>query len=58
MQYYQEKLQKLNAVNFSEIILSDTIRIPDAGKIKNLTQLSAGKLFANAIDRIHRERIN
>ena len=50
-----EATEKLNSVNFSEIILSDTIRIPDAGKIKNLTQLSAGKLFANAIDRIHRE---
>ena len=47
--------EKLNEVNFSEIILSDTILIPDSKKIKNLTQLSAGKLFANAIDRIHRE---
>jgi ribose-phosphate pyrophosphokinase len=50
-----EATEKLNSVNFSEIILSDTILIPESKKIKNLTQLSVGKLFANAIDRIHKE---
>ncbi len=50
-----EATEKLNSVNFSEIILSDTIVIPESKKIKNLTQLSVGKLFANAIDRIHNE---
>ncbi|MBP7280614.1 MAG: ribose-phosphate pyrophosphokinase [Leptospiraceae bacterium] len=48
-------VDKLNEVKFSEIILSDTILIPESKKINNLTQLSVGKLFANAIDRIHNE---
>lgn len=48
-------VDRLNEVPFSEIILSDTILIPETKKINKLTQLSVGKLFANAIGRIHNE---
>lgn len=48
-------VERLNEVNFSEVILSDTILLPDTKKINNITKLSVGKLFANAIDRIHKE---
>ncbi len=50
-----EAVDKLNSVNFSEIILSDTINIPETKKINKLKKISVGKLFANAIDRIHNE---
>ncbi len=50
-----EAVDKLNSVNFTEIILSDTINIPESKKINNLKKISVGKLFANAIDRIHNE---
>jgi ribose-phosphate pyrophosphokinase len=50
-----EAVQKLNEVNFSEIVLADTIDIPETKKINKLTKLSVGKLFANAIERIHNE---
>ena len=50
-----EAIQRLNEVNFSEIVLADTIDIPETKKINKLTKLSVGKLFANAIERIHNE---
>jgi ribose-phosphate pyrophosphokinase len=50
-----DAVDKLNSVNFTEIILSDTINIPESKKINNLKKISVGKLFANAIDRIHNE---
>lgn len=48
-------VEKLNSVDFTEIILSDTINIPETKKINKLKKISVGKLFANAIDRIHNE---
>lgn len=48
-------VDKLNSVNFKEIILSDTINIPESKQINKLKKISVGKLFANAIDRIHNE---
>lgn len=50
-----DAVEKLNSVNFSEIILSDTINIPESKKINKLKKISVGKLFADAIDRIHNE---
>jgi ribose-phosphate pyrophosphokinase len=50
-----EAVNRLNAVNFSEIVLSDTIVIPVEKSLKRLKQLTVAPLFAKAIDRIHNE---
>lgn len=48
-------VDNLNAVPFEEIILSNTIRIPEEKKIDKLKVLSVAPIFASAIHRIHSE---
>ncbi|MCB1178584.1 MAG: ribose-phosphate pyrophosphokinase [Leptospiraceae bacterium] len=50
-----DAVSNLNSVDFSEVILSNTINIPPEKNIKNLKTLSVGKIFAEAVSRIHRE---
>lgn len=50
-----EAPDKLNAANFKEIVLSNTIQIPESKKINNLKVLSIAPLFSRAIQIIHNE---
>lgn len=50
-----EAVDRLNAVDFEEIVFSNTIFIPQEKNIKNLTVLSVAPMFAKAIERIHNE---
>ncbi|WCL49962.1 ribose-phosphate diphosphokinase [Leptospira sp. GIMC2001] len=45
----------LNAANFDEIVLSNTINIPESKNINKLKVLSIAPLFARAIEIIHNE---
>lgn len=47
--------ERLNAANFDEIILSNTIDVPASKNIQKLKILSVAPLFARAIERIHNE---
>jgi ribose-phosphate pyrophosphokinase len=47
--------QKLNEPGFREVVLSNSIPIPEDKKINNLKVLSIAPLFAKAIQRIHNE---
>lgn len=47
--------ERLNNSSFEEIILSDTIRIPNSFRCSKVTVLSVAPLFAEAIRRIHSE---
>ena len=46
---------KLNGVDFREVVFSDTIYIPETKTVNNLKVLSIASLFAEAIERIHKE---
>ncbi|MEM7182360.1 MAG: ribose-phosphate pyrophosphokinase, partial [Spirochaetota bacterium] len=46
---------RLNQVDFSEVVLADTIRLSSTDKIENLKLLSVAPVFAQAIERIHHE---
>ncbi|MDZ4728071.1 MAG: ribose-phosphate pyrophosphokinase [Leptospira sp.] len=50
-----EAPEKLNSANFQQIVLSNSILVPDTKKINNLKTLSIAPLFAKAIERIHTE---
>jgi ribose-phosphate pyrophosphokinase len=50
-----DAVNSLNNVSFSEIVLSNTITIPKEKNINNLKILSVGPIFAQAINRIHKE---
>ena len=50
-----EAADKLNAANFEEIVLSNTIHIAESKKINNLKVLSIAPLFSRAIQIIHNE---
>ncbi len=50
-----EAPDKLNAGNFNQIVLSNSIVVPESKKINNLKTLSIAPLFAKAIERIHEE---
>ncbi len=50
-----EAPEKLNAGKFTQIVLSNSILVPDSKKINNLKTLSIAPLFAKAIERIHTE---
>jgi ribose-phosphate pyrophosphokinase len=50
-----EAPEKLNAGNFNQIVLSNSILVPESKKINNLKTLSIAPLFAKAIERIHEE---
>lgn len=48
-----EAVDRINATNFTEVVLANTIAIPGSKKIHKLKSLSVAPLFANAIKRIH-----
>jgi len=50
-----EAPEKLNKVPFSEIVLANSILIPDGKKINHLKTLSIAPIIAKAIERIHKE---
>jgi len=50
-----EATKNLNSTNFTEIVLSNTIQIPETKKINRLKTLSVAPIFAQAIRRIHKE---
>jgi ribose-phosphate pyrophosphokinase len=50
-----EAPSKLNEGKFNQIVLSNSILVPDSKKINNLKTLSIAPLFAKAIERIHEE---
>ncbi len=50
-----EAVQNLNDTDFTEIVLSNTIQIPETKKIHKLKTLSVAPIFAEAIQRIHDE---
>ncbi|MCE9501796.1 MAG: ribose-phosphate pyrophosphokinase [Leptospira sp.] len=50
-----DAVSRLNSVPFAEIVLSNTIAVPETKKINNLTVLSVAPLFAKAIAIIHDE---
>jgi ribose-phosphate pyrophosphokinase len=50
-----DAVNNLNATDFTEIVLSNTIQIPESKKINNLKTLSVAPIFAEAIQRIHNE---
>lgn len=45
----------LNSTEFTEIVLSNTIQIPESKQIRRLKALSVAPIFAQAIQRIHKE---
>ena len=45
----------LNSTDFTEIVLSNTIQIPESKNINKLKTLSVAPIFAEAIQRIHNE---
>jgi ribose-phosphate pyrophosphokinase len=46
-------IQRLQAAEFKEIVLTDTIPIPEEKRLPQITILSVAKLFADAIQHIH-----
>lgn len=48
-----EAVDRINSTQFSEVVLANTIAIPESKKINKLKSLSVAPLFANAIQRIH-----
>lgn len=46
-------IQRLREAEFKEIVLSDTIPLPEAKMLPNITVLSVARLFADAIRHIH-----
>ncbi|NUM40173.1 MAG: ribose-phosphate pyrophosphokinase, partial [Leptospiraceae bacterium] len=46
----------LNKVDFKEVVLSDTIMVPEGKKIDKIKVLSVAPLFAKAIKIIHDEK--
>ena len=49
-------IERLHASGLREVILSDTVPLPDAKRLPIITQLSVAELFAGAIQRIHESR--
>jgi ribose-phosphate pyrophosphokinase len=50
-----DAVNNLNSTDFTEIVLSNTIQIPDSKNINKLKTLSVAPIFAEAIQRIHNE---
>ena len=50
-----DAVNNLNSTDFTEIVLSNTIQIPDSKNITKLKTLSVAPIFAEAIQRIHNE---
>jgi ribose-phosphate pyrophosphokinase len=49
-------IERLRASDIKEVILTDTVRLPEEKRLPILTTLSTAELFARAIARIHEER--
>lgn len=49
-------IERIQASEIKEVILLDTIQIPDSKKIDKLTILECGPVFADAIERIYSDR--
>ena len=49
-------IERIAASDLTEVILSDTVPLPEAKRISRITQLSVAELFAGAITRIHEGR--
>ncbi len=49
-------IERLRASGIKEVILSDTVRLPDEKRLATITTLSTAELFAGAIARIHEGR--
>jgi ribose-phosphate pyrophosphokinase len=50
-----DSVNNLNSTEFTEIVLSNTIQIPESKNINKLKTLSVAPIFAEAIQRIHNE---
>jgi ribose-phosphate pyrophosphokinase len=50
-----DAVNNLNSTEFTEIVLSNTIQIPESKNINKLKTLSVAPIFAEAIQRIHNE---
>jgi ribose-phosphate pyrophosphokinase len=50
-----DAVNNLNSTDFTEIVLSNTIQIPESKNINKLKTLSVAPIFAEAIQRIHNE---
>lgn len=50
-----DSIGKLNDVQFTEVVFSDTIYIPEHKKVNNYKIISIASIFAEAIERIHKE---
>ncbi len=48
-------IQRLRAAEFKEIAVTNTIPVPEEKRLPNMTILSVAKLFAHAIEHIHRD---
>ncbi len=48
--------QRLKDSAFQKVIFTDTIPVPDEKQLDNMTILTVATLFADAIDRIHRDQ--
>ena len=49
-----ESIKKLSGDNIDKVFLSDTVEIPENKKFEKLTIVSSAKIFADAINRIHK----
>lgn len=49
-------IDRIAASDLAEVILSDTVPLPEAKRLPTITQLSVAELFAGAIARIHEGR--
>ena len=49
-----ESIERLSAENIDKVFLSDTVEIPENKKFEKLTIVSSAKIFADAINRIHK----
>ena len=49
-------IERLRASDLREVILADTVPLPESKHLSIITQLSVAELFAGAIERIHESR--
>jgi hypothetical protein len=49
-------VERLRASELKEVVITDTVRVPEEKRIPMLRPLSTAELFAGAITRIHEDR--
>lgn len=50
-----DSVKKINKVDFKDVVFSNSIHIPESKNVEKLNVISIASLFADAIERIHKE---